>query len=100
MDASDNKVIRRYLTVRGYDIVFPDYEGYIVAIDPDNNDLVIVYNDLIDRNEFERIILDIFENNDWVCEDRVVRFDMIGLLKVFENRALIRHHVDCLSKRR
>ncbi len=103
----------RFLVRRGYDIVARNWECYageadIIAKDPDTLVFVEVKTrkdcqkgfpaeavTLEKRTKYEKIALAFLKDYDVV--DIAVRFDVISIVVVSSDRALIRHHIAAFS---
>ena len=82
----------RFLERRGYDIVERNWEcaageADIVARDGDGS---IVFVEVKTRSNCERGL----PSEDYDVVDVPVRFDIIGIVAVAEDRAMIRHHIN------
>lgn len=111
------EVAGKFLAHRGYEVIETGWKSErgsavdIVAKDEDD----LVFCDVSARNGFERGIP---ESNDWAsrerreiaaaawlsehCDDDTlvdlpIRFDSIAMMVIGENRALVRHHINCLG---
>lgn len=107
------KVAARFLERQGYDILELGWQcksGSADLIATDNGDLVFVEvrmrsnedrgtpEDVIGKNarkRNERIAIDYLATHD-ICDVKV-RFDVISILVVFEDRAFLWHHMNAMS---
>ena len=103
------KATKRYLELRGFEIL---EEGWghgtdaadFIAIDGESGDLVIVFAEAsrnvgesfpdteADRKAFERLAAAYLAETEYV--DVAVRLDIVSLLVVGEDRAMIRHYTN------
>ena len=111
------KAAEKFLERRGYEVIESNWKSEggnsldLVAREDDT----VVFCDVSARDGFERGIP---ESNDWAsrerreiaaaawlsehCDDDTlvdlpIRFDSIAMMVIGENRALLRHHINCLG---
>ena len=104
---------RRYLELRGFEIL---EEGWhhgadtadFIAIDDKSGDLVIVFANAsrnagagfpdteADRKAFERLAAAYLAETEYI--DLAVRLDVVSLLVVSDDRAMIRHYTNALMQ--
>ena len=106
------KAMRRYLELRGFEVVEDGWAhgkdaADFIAIDGENGDLVFVSTEARangngespgfepDREAFERLAAAYLTDAD--VTDRAVRLDVLSMLVLSESRGLIRHAVNVLS---
>ena len=100
------KASMRFLEAKGYDVI-REHNGYIVA--NDNGGVVIAsvkvrniddgFGEIgdVDRSGFEREgILFLVGHPEYV--DIPLRFDELALVVMGNDRAILRHHINCLEK--
>ena len=103
--------VRRYLELRGYEILEDGWCHGKDSIDfiarDENDDLVFIKctihgnegegipEEKPDRKAFERIAAAYLTESD--CDNSTVRFDLVSLLVIGDSRALLRHHINALS---
>ena len=104
---------RRYLELRGFDILDEDWShgndtADFIAIDGENGDLVVVFAEAsrnagtgfpdaeTDRKAFERLAVAYLAETEYV--DVVVRLDVVSLLVIGEDRAMIRHYTNAAMR--
>lgn len=93
----------RYLELTGHEIIDEDFEGFIVADDGDS----LVFADVRTKRDnmpripksmaskFEKAAVAYLAEHDVV--DRSVRCDFIALHVASEDRAMVKHHKNCLN---
>lgn len=98
------RAAERYLKIKGYTILEPDFDGtgFIIAEDDDD---VIVFIDVnystkmkdiipnLSRDAFERMIFKYCKQLDAPL-DKSIRYDTIEVFTLGEDRAIIRHRVN------
>lgn len=103
--------VRRYLEIRGYEIledgwchgkgsvdfIATDEDGALVFIDCEVNANAGegIPEEKPDRKAFERIAAAYLAESDQSCIE--VRYDIVGVLIIGESRALIRHHINAIT---
>lgn len=107
----EQQAVRRYLEVKGYEVVEQNWAHGSDAIDfiaDDGEDLVFIACSAsqntgegmpveeVDRKAFERIAAAYLAEAEGVGS-REVRYDHVHLLVIGEGRALLRHHINALS---
>lgn len=108
-----NQVTERFLERRGFDIierVWEKDEDAPVAIIAEEDDAIVFVKvqyradgDAFPREELDQEAFEVFackflteHKDDYV--DRSFRFDVVAILIVSEDRAIIRHHINCMSE--
>ena len=103
-----------FLIRRGYEIIertwkANDGEGPVGIIAKEDNAIVIVTvksrkakdkgfpESTATREELEAFAIDWLSSNETECVDCPVRFDVIALILVSPDRAMIRHHINAIS---
>ena len=106
MTSRANAATRRYLELRGFEILEQGWShgtdtADFIAIDGESGDLVIVFAEVsrsagegfpdteADRKAFERLAAAYLAETEYI--DVTVRLDVVSLLVVGDDRALIRH---------
>lgn len=110
LEKKANEATVTFLERRGYDIIDSNYEydesnAYIIAKQDD--EVVFVKTVVVesmdfgddatneDRSAFEKAAIDFFKDNTEFLGK--VRFDIVSLYILGENRAFIRHHINALG---
>lgn len=107
MNATTNELTARlFLERRGYEVLDPGSVGSgIVAVDPDGETIVFadvaeldLGGDSIERARAEREA----DAARWLAAhdgaiDAPLRFDAVAVAVIDGDRALVRHHIDCLG---
>ena len=103
-----------FLIRRGYEIIertwkANDGEGPVGSIAKEDNAIVFVTvksrkakdkgfpESTATREELEAFAIDWLSSNETECVDCPVRFDVIALILVSPDRAMIRHHINAIS---
>lgn len=103
-----------FLIRRGYEIIertwkVNDGEGPVGIIAKEDNAIVFVTvksrkakdkgfpESTATREELEAFAIDWLSSNETECVDCPVRFDVIALILVSPDRAMIRHHINAMS---
>ena len=103
--------VRRYLEIKGYevledgwyhgkdsvDFIATDEDGALVFIDCEVNANAGegIPEEAPDRKAFERIAAAYLAESDLSSIE--VRYDIVGVLVISEDRALIRHHINAIT---
>lgn len=98
----------RYLSRKGFEIIARRFDEAADIVAEDDETVVFVKvaashgwfdeKPKAHREKFERAMLRFFErHHDYA--DRRIRFDIVSIMAVTEDRAVIRHCVDCVSKK-
>ena len=110
LDSRGKEAAAKFLVHRGYDVLERDWECYagtadIIALDEDTLVFVEVNTrrdgfpseeaDTEKRTRFEKIALAFLRDYDEV--DLAVRFDVISIVVVADDRALVKHHTNALG---
>lgn len=109
-----NEAVERFLVKRGYEIIARDWtcqEGTMDFIAKDEDALVFVEVKARSeseaglpsveitkqkRDQAEKIAINYLTKNG--CEDTVLRFDAVSLVKLNPGQAMIRHHINAFSQ--
>ena len=93
----------RYLELRGHEVLAKDYKGFMIFHDKEENQIVIasIGYDVgkfyrgkpISRDVFEDVMMHYMRDADEMIEAGV-RYDMIGINVIKDNRAIIQHHIN------
>ena len=111
-NAKARKAATRFLDRRGYEILDRDFEveglGTVDVVCNDNETLVFTFvhgtndgsdgfpEEKLNRDQAERLAL-AWMNEHEVEPDTHVRFDVVALVVIGNDRALIRHHISALT---
>lgn len=100
------KAAIRFLTMKGYDIIDEDVEGFIVILDEhvdaseEHPDIAFVkmYDALkmedpcLKTSEFEAVAIPWLADSDYA--DVALRYDTLGFFIIGGDRAMIKHHIN------
>lgn len=111
LETHGNKAAKRFLNRRGYHVVDVDNENNMVIFETEDKDTLVFGNVLTrdeisegfpdeskvvnNREDMEKYAASYLKANDY--DDIVVRFDIISILKLRNDRAFLRHHVNVFA---
>lgn len=91
-----------YLKAMGIEVLDEDFDGYIVIRDMDDIAIIDVFvtqqpldefDPPVNRKKFEQVLWKFFSTHD-IEPDVHIRFDIISICVLREDRAVLRHKID------